>query len=390
MEGYVDSLPNELAGDENNEDWGEWLENPEIPWNNRKVQTYTHGLDELYNEVIHALFDGLTGSGKTTLLIAILRVFLDRGDYVLYRDDGKKEFRYLAYYFPDETRIFIPNEAQCNLELFGMKHEVEIVRFDSPKEIIDKTYQFDKQFNVIVYDPFARPGPDGWKMKSDFYGMLFEYILLKVQGLRDSRKKHLIFAIDELNDLIPPRGKGVTTGYIRAAIDADIRKLRGHNIQLFGSTHRFNQISIDTRSQMKNIFLKQSYGYDSYSFLSQNLISASPKTFWGLIKKISQMPEHIYLLFDKKRNFDLCTYPDIPRPKGLECECTGTLLQETNKKQAIINRRLSILYYYGRGHTYKDIVEITGYSNSHVKNDITYGIENRFIDPNIPRPKKLQ
>lgn len=370
IENYLESLPSELGGDESDEGWEEWLENPDIPWKNRKVQTYTHGLDDLYNEMIHALFNGMTGSGKTTLLTAILRVFLDRGDYVLYRDDGKKEFRYLTYFFPDETRIFIPDEKQCNLELYGIKQEPEIVRYSSPQEIVDATYQFDKQFNVIVYDPYARPGPDGWKMKSDFYGMLFEYLLLKVQGLRDSKKKHLIFTIDELNDLIPPRGKGITTGYIRAAIDADIRKLRGHKIQLFGSTHRFNQISVDTRSQMKNIFLKQAYGYDSYTFLSRNLISASAQTFWGLIKKISQMPEHIYLLFDKKRNFDLCTFPDIPRPKGLECECTGTLNQPQNKTNEINNRRMQIAYYYGKGLKYREINEITGYENHIIKNDI--------------------
>ncbi|MBU2527748.1 MAG: hypothetical protein KKC03_14215, partial [Bacteroidetes bacterium] len=451
MQHYVDAVPSEE--DNSEKSWGSWLNNPEIPWNNREVQYYTHGLQELYDEMIHALINGLTGcldedtkiilykahqdpvltsqtvdetykegkriislpsynfrkgtvemdqaviidsgkkqlfriktrggrtvnasedhlfftkngeavtetkvndlreghrlvvkkndsvvtdrivnikpvgikqsydlkvlknqnfflengilthnSGKTTLMASILRVYLDRGAHVLYRDDGKKEFRFLAYHFPHETRVWIPEEEQCTLELFGIPSEVEIARFSTAQDIIDKVYDFDKQLNVIVYDPFSRPGPEGWKMKSDFYSMLFEYLLLKCQGLRDSSKRHLIFNIDELNDLIPPLGKGTTGSSVRAAMEVDIRKLRGHNIQMFGSTHRFNQISIDTRSQMKNIFLKQSYGFDSYTFLSHNLISSSPKTFWGLIKKVSQMPENMYLLFDKNRNFDL-------------------------------------------------------------------------------------
>jgi len=379
---YVDTVPE----DEDNslKSWDTWLDNPELKWNHREIQYYTHGLDDLYNQMLHSLTNGLTGAGKTTLMLSILREYIDRGAYVLYRDDGKKEFRYLAYHFPHDTRIWIPNDKNCELTLFGIPHEVEIAKFDTAQDIINQVYKFDKQLNVIVYDPYSRPGPEGWKMKSDFYSMLFESLLLKVQGLRDSDKKHLIFNIDELNDLIPPMGKGTTGSSVRAAIEVDIRKLRGHNVQLFGSTHRFNQISIDTRSQMKNIFLKQSYGWDTYSFLSHNLISSSPKTFWGLLKKVSQMPANTYLLFDKNRNFDLCTFPDIPRPPGLDCECIGTLPEVEDKKTKIQNRRLAFMYYYGKGWSHGQIAKATGATITTVGNDVGEMVHQRkLVDPDL-------
>ena len=384
VQNYVDAVPED--DDNSIKSWDKWLDNPEIPWNNREVQYYTHGLDELYSEMLHALVNGTTGGGKTTLLISILREYLDKGAYVLYRDDGKKEFRYLAYHFPHETRIWIPDEEQCSIQLYGMPEEVEISRFNSPQDIIDAVYTFDKQLNIIVYEPYSRPGPEGWKMKSDFYSMLFESLLLKVQGLRDSKKLHLIFNIDELNDLIPPMGKGTTGSSVRAAMEVDIRKLRGHNVQLFGSTHRFNQIGIDTRSQMKNIFLKQAYGYDSYSFLSHNLISSSPKTFWGLIKKVSQMPANTYLLFDKNRNFDLCTFPDIPRPPGLDCECIGTLKETPPKK--VYDDRVQIAAYRVMGKSPAEIRDATGLTIGSVNNALVYFKESKLFSPDFFPPYK--
>jgi len=271
-------------------------------------------------------------SGKTTLQITLLKKFLERNRVVLFRDDGGLEFPYLSAYY--DTRIFIPNEKSIELDLIGFK--ADIVRFNDPREIISQVYDYSYPLNVIVYDVFC----DTARQRAIFYSKLFMGLIGSLQRKRKSQKRKMVFGIDELNDLIPPRGKGsVEASITRADIEMNIRKIRKHKVQIIASSHRFNQIGVDTRSQMEQIYFKKSYGYDVWDFLSKNLITSNSKTFWGMVKRMLTLPRNQFVLFDENRHFDLYTFPDIPRDPNIDIEAIGSIPIESKDKNAIYRQR---------------------------------------------------
>ena len=119
---------------------------------------------------------------------------------------------------------------------------------------------------------------------------------------------------------------------IRSMVEYNIRKLRKHRVTLIASTHRFNQIGINVRSQFSYIMIKQSYGKDIYDFISHNLITAANDSFWATLKTITTMdPEYVYV-FDYKNSYDKLRVPDIPRNE-IEYNLHGHIESDTNKDQ---------------------------------------------------------
>jgi len=98
-----------------------------------------------------------------------------------------------------------------------------------------------------------------------------------------ARKDPLVFSFDEMNDLVQPRGMELTKGHagLRSLIEYNVRKLRKHRVTLIASTHRFNQIGINVRSQFSYVLIKQSYGKDVYDFISHNLVTAANEAYHG-------------------------------------------------------------------------------------------------------------
>lgn len=302
----------------------------ELPPQVQHVQTFTD-VNRLFETDQHGLIEGRTRYGKTTLKLTLLKKFINRGVTVLDRDDGGLEFRYLASYVP--SRVFIPNDPNISFDLLGFK--ADVVKFDNPMEIIDQVWRYDYPYNVIVYDVFSMYAAQ----KAEFYSKLFMGMIFKLQQMRDSYKRRVVFGVDELNDLIPPRGKGSREfGITRSDIEMNIRKIGKHKVQLIGTSHRFNQIGIDTRSQFDQIYIKKSYGYDAWDFLSKNLIASNNKTFWRMMKLITTLPKNEFVFFDENRNFDRYSFPDIPRslPNGtvVDVEALGSLELKTKEKKA--------------------------------------------------------
>jgi len=302
------------------------------------VQNFTDA-NKLYYSDFHALLVGKTRQGKTSLLTTIEKNFLDlnKETTILHRDDGGLEFLYLAQYYP--TRVFIPNDEAIKLEPFGFT--CDIVPFDSPKEIIQKVFQYDYPFNVIVYDVFSLNAAQ----KARFYSELFMRMLFHVQQKRKSEKKPLIFSIDELNDLIPPKGKGnPEMALTRSDVEQNIRKLGKHKVRLIGSAHRFNQVGLDTRSQFEQVYVKKCYGYDAWDFFTKNLATSNKTTFWKVLKHVLKMPRNEFLLFDENQQYDFYKFPDIPRPdpNKVDIEALGSLTVEPkdDKSQSAANKYL--------------------------------------------------
>jgi hypothetical protein len=298
------------------------------------VQARTN-YDALYNmdkfsETGHAGICGITRSGKSTLLISLVRRFLEGGAFILYRDDGGGEFRYLAKYYPDATRVFIP-EGPVDLRI---NLPVAIERFDwkQPGQIIDKVYRRDYPLNVIVFDSFANP--EAPKMIGRFYYTLLREMLSSLQQKPSKEKMPLVFAIDELNDIAAPRSKGYTLSEEgKAFVSLALRKTGKHNVKILCTTHRLNQLMSDFRSQIDNIFLKRYAGGDAWAFLKDNLTTFNKYTYMKIWKILTTMPPAYFLYIDRQRRFDLCYFDDIPRPE-VNYECQGVLGGERESRKA--------------------------------------------------------
>ncbi len=291
----------------------------EIPDEPVNVQQFTN-LDSYYKSDGHALIAGRTGKGKTTLQTTMSKSFIDSGWKVLRREPAN-DFCYLAGYVGGcNTQIFIPQQDDCTLELFGF--DAEVVATNDPNEVIKRVYEGGYQFNVMLYDNYTYD----LDSISGFYAKLFLQLMHKCQQTRKAELQPLLFEIDELNDLAMPRGKGATEVQTNLArtFEYAIRKLRKYKVRILGTSQRFNQISIDVRSQFEHTFIKKNYGYDIWAFFAQQLITSNNKTFWKVLKHVISMPVNEFLFFDENAHFDFYTYPDIPRDNKLDVEMLGT------------------------------------------------------------------
>lgn len=340
----------------------------EIPEEPINTKSFTD-LDSFFNADSHALIAGRTGYGKTTLIITLLKKFIDSGRKVLYRDPAGDEFCYLSKYYP--TQIFIPEQADISIELIGFK--AKIVKTNEPNEIIEKTYNNNYPVNAMLYDSYTKDPT----IIAKFYSELFLQLIHNCMQTRRSQRSELLFAIDELNDLVPPHGRGVTKTHSSLAriFEYNIRKLRKYKVRVLGITQRFNQLSIDVRSQFDNTFIKKSYGFDAWSFFAHQLITANSKTFWKVMRHIVGMPVEEFMFFDKNARFDFYRFSDIPRPP-VEVELLGDwqgIPEPDNKKRVrydIHERTVKINYLKNKGYTDNQIAKTLGITYSDVVNAI--------------------
>jgi len=321
-----------------------------------RIETFTD-VTPFFRGGKHALIQGITGSGKTTLLLTLLKMLHEKGHIILMRDDGGLEFLYLLPEIP--MTIFLPKD--CNLIIEG-DYRYTIKHFEKSMDIINQIYKTRYNFNVIVYDVFCIDP----SLSAQFYADLFNALIFKCMQTPRALKEKLVFSIDELNDLIQPKGQEITEGHqkVRSLIESNIRKLRKHLVTLIATTHRFNQIGINVRSQFSYVFLKQSYGWDIYEYLNKSLVTASNKVFWSILRDVVTMPQQYFYVFDYKNNFDKFSFEDIKRPK-IEYDVKGIIEPPKTDKEF---DEIDIILAIGRAKTprlrFRDISKITGKSTS--------------------------
>lgn len=273
---------------------------------------WTKFLDGGYHTLIH----GMTGAGKTTLILTLLKMLHRIGHRILYRDDGGLEFLHLAGKIP--MQIWIPEGCTLNVtykqtltnprNIFQPK--ISTMPKD-PAEILDNAYNLDPRFHVLVYDAFCIDPA----LPAQFYSDLFKELIFRSMQTSRSEKKDLVFSFDELNDLIQPKGHSLTKTHssLSEILNYNIRKLRKHRVTLIGSTHRFNQLNINVRSQFSYIMIKRSYGKDVLDFMANNLVSVGNDVFWHVVKDTQKMRVQYVYVFDPLNNYDKLSFPDIDR-----------------------------------------------------------------------------
>jgi len=336
-----------------------------------KPQMFTD-IEKLFQGGYHSLIVGITGGGKTTLLLKILKELRSRGFTILARDDGGLEASYLLPY----TKITYWIPEGCELRMNNCPYNYDIAEFnpDNPMEILD--HVFESPFNLVVFDAYTYEPA----LSAEFWAELFKSLIFKCMQTPRSKKRKLIFSIDELNDLIQPKGYNLTPKHakVRALIEYNIRKLRKHNVTLIATSHRFTQLGISVRSQFSYVIVKQSYGWDAWDFLSKSLATQNNKVFWAILKDVTSFAPQYFYLFDYKNRFDKYQFSDIPRP-DIDPEPIGVLKWDgkdgkstPQKIREIAKRRALIAYHLGQGKTLMEIVRETGLPQSTVRDDIIY------------------
>ena len=313
-----------------------------------KPQMFTD-IEKLFQGGYHSLIVGITGGGKTTLLLKILKELRSRGFTILARDDGGLEASYLLPY----TKITYWIPEGCELRMNNCPYNYDIAEFnpDNPMEILD--HVFESPFNLVVFDAYTYEPA----LSAEFWAELFKSLIFKCMQTPRSKKRKLIFSIDELNDLIQPKGYNLTPKHakVRALIEYNIRKLRKHNVTLIATSHRFTQLGISVRSQFSYVIVKQSYGWDAWDFLSKSLATQNNKVFWAILKDVTSFAPQYFYLFDYKNRFDKYQFSDIPRP-DIDPEPIGVLKwdgkdgkQNKKKERELWKRRMLMMYWYAKG-----------------------------------------
>ncbi len=297
------------------------------------TETKIYGkLDKFLRGGHHTLLHGMTGAGKTTLALTLLKWLHQHGHRILYRDDGGLEFLHLAGDIP--MQVWIP--PNCTLDVTYQQkindppiHQPKIDTLpDTPGELLDKAYNQPPRFHVIVYDAYClNPA-----LSATFYSNLFKELIYRSMQTSKKKKKSLVFSFDELNDLIQPKGHSLTKTHenLIQILSYNIRKLRKHRVTLLASSHRFNQLNINVRSQFSYIMIKRSYGKDVIDFMSNNLVSVGNDIFWHMVDDIQKMHQRYVYVFDPVNNYDKLVFPDIPR-LNYDDRKTGLLELENQK-----------------------------------------------------------
>lgn len=300
------------------------------------VRSYAD-ITKMFEGGYHTLMVGVTNSGKSTLLSVLLSDFVVRGFTVLARDDGGLDLCNIMPEVP--ITLWIPDG--CKLVVYSCPYRYRVVRFDwtRPREILD--HLEPNEINLVVFDGYCS---EPW-LSAMFWSDLFWNLISKCMKLPRSKKRKIIFSIDELNDLIQPRGYELTPMHskVRSLMEYNVRKLRKHRVTLIATTHRFVQLSLNARSQFAYTILKRTPGYDAWDFVSKSLATMSNKTFWAVLKDITSMGPESFYLFDWKNNFDRYVFSDIPRPE-IDMELIGEIrAPEKERAQPEWKHRLAVL-----------------------------------------------
>ena len=326
-----------------------------------------------YEGGYHSLLHGKTGAGKTTLLMSLLGRLHKAGHRILHRDDGNREFLYLAPHIP--MVVWHPEGTVFELKAPHRYPKVEIRTFTTPDEILEAAYTTPQRFHAILYDCYCiQPGPQARFYSEFFKTLIFRCMQAEYEDWDDDDEDEeegdevrtpLVASFDEINDLIPPRGKSISQDHadVLRQIVQNIRKLRKYRVTLIATVHRFNQLDLDVRSQFSYYFIKKSHGKDIYDFMNQNLWTVTAQSYQAAMRFVTSMPRDHVLLFDGDGNYDKYKWDDIPRVKPRH-RVKGEIRAEDEDMRRYDGLDLLIVALRSQGESLQDIATAVGLSKS--------------------------
>jgi len=176
-----------------------------------------------------------------------------------------------------------------------------------------------KRFNVVVFDIFVKDITQAIWLEPEFYFRLLGDFSKYASRRMDTRR--IILSIDELDDIIPPKGWGSSETHEKLIpiFEKMLRKLRKKNVTIIASTHRPNQLSKSARKTFQYKIVKFSDPEDARNFLDPLLIMAKTSLWKKIINDVQKMKENECYIFDRRGFYNKHTLPDLPsRPRIIE------------------------------------------------------------------------
>jgi len=174
---------------------------------------------------------GQKGQGKTNFLMVLAAYFLNHGETVIWRDDGRLEILSMNDQYP--MRIFIPRGCR-----FDWNHpNAEVVQFDVDDvgtTMLEKLAR--NKINVLLFDLFN----ENYRAFVRFWAFFFE----RLYHWKLNHTGTISLFIDEFNDIAPAHGRGKFAGHKQLSeyIWVNMKKYRAVGIRLVASSHGYKEI----------------------------------------------------------------------------------------------------------------------------------------------------
>ena len=328
---------------------------------------YYSDVDAIYDTEYHALIFGVPRSGKTNLLLRIEKAFWDRGWLVIHRDD-MDSFNWLKMLdVLPKAVIWVPKG--CKAEIRGLpKAEIKVRPYDPDNlyhdviEALGRAYRRAWRYHVILFDSFLGPSYETVGKIARFYTD-FLLGLVAWASQRPKRKKiPIMIGFDEINDLIPPRGKHLSEAHeaLREVLVLVLRKVGKHKIKIFGTSHRVTQVAPDIRAMAHLMFFKTTPIHDAYDFLNKLLVWVDNETFFSILKRLRYLDPEIAFYVDYRGNYDFVKFSFLPEP-SCELELKGTIAEPTRRK-IFDEKDMAIMVMRLKGLSFREIAEHVGLS----------------------------
>jgi len=209
---------------------------------------------------------GQKGSGKTAFLMVAAAYFLNHGETVIWRDDGRLEILSMIEKYP--MRIFIPQGCT-----FSWSHpNAEILSFDVDDVATTMLGKLARdRINVLLFDLFNESYRGFVMFWASFFERLYHWKL--------NHLGKIALFVDEFNDIAPAHGRGKFTGHKQLSeyIWVNMKKYRAVGIRLVASSHGYKEI----HDQIRDNFV-----FHAFKRMSSGQVPRWLERFMFLIPKL--------------------------------------------------------------------------------------------------------
>jgi len=318
-----------------------------VPFTSRLDQILNVKLNTFFNYGKHLLVCGASGSGKTSTLLLLVKLFLDNGETVIWRDDSSMEALSLVSVY--KLKIFVPTGCKIYYDHPNIEYvEYDITNLNTIFTKIEKG-----KIHVVEFDLFTMD----MTFFIEFWSRFF-YELYKWKNTRPSLP--IAFFTDELNDLAP----SVRRGYIprqltlSSNIFFSLKKFRKEKVRMVASTHGYTDIHKPVREAFNFYILKK---------MSEGEV---PDILWRFTKLVQKLHLDQMLIIDEEHSFNRMTVREFVKPRKFTVKFTGSLKRISEKKQeeaAAATQKLVLLaqlMHEGFNVSWTQLAEFLGYANA--------------------------
>ena len=318
-----------------------------VPFTSRLDQILNVKLNTFFNYGKHLLVCGASGSGKTSTLLLLVKLFMDNGETVIWRDDSSMEALSLVNVY--KLKIFVP----LGCKIYYEHPNIEYIEYN-PANLNSIFTKIEKgKIHIVEFDLFTMD----MTFFIEFWSRFF-YELYKWKNTRPSLP--IAFFTDELNDLAP----SVRRGYIprqltlSSNIFFSLKKFRKEKIRMVASTHGYGDIHKPVREAFNFYILKK---------MSEGEV---PDILWRFTKLVQKLHLDQMLIIDEEHSFNRMTVREFVKPRKFTVKFTGNLKRVNEKKQeeaAASTQKfvmLAQLLHDGFNVPWTQLAEFLGYANA--------------------------